>query len=188
MATTRTFVALALPDEVGAALEDLRRRLPRPPPGLRWGALAQAHLTLAFLGDLDDAALAATRALSRAVAAGATPFTAALAGLGAFPTAGRARVVWAGWGEGRDAVVALHTALLAGLGRPADPRRPFAPHVTLARARGSVDAGAWLAAAPAWTGPAWRVEGLEVMASELTRGGAIHTCLERCAFGGARHR
>jgi RNA 2',3'-cyclic 3'-phosphodiesterase len=186
MATTRTFVALALPAEVRAALADLTRDLPRPPRGLRWGSLAQAHLTLSFLGDLDDTDLQATRGAARAVAAGATPFVAALAGLGAFPRPERARVAWVGWGEGSDAVVALQAVLLAALGRPSDARRPFAPHVTIARAREPVDARRWLGAAPSWTGPPWRVDGLDVMASELAPGGAIHRRLERCPFGGAR--
>lgn len=185
MASTRTFVALALPARVKTAIAELRRTLPHPPYGLRWGPIEQAHLTLAFLGDLGPADLATTRQHAVAVAAATTPFVASLDGVGAFPHPGRARVAWVGWGEGAGAVVTLQAALIAALGRPAGDRRTFAPHVTIARARATVDAHAWLAAAPPWSSPAWRVDGLDVMASELAPGGAIHTLVERCPFGAA---
>jgi 2'-5' RNA ligase len=184
MPGTRTFLALPLPAPVRAALAELRAALPPPPRGLRGAALAQAHLTLVFLGDLDDDALAEVRAQARAVAVGTAAFDAGLAGLGAFPSPGRARVAWAGWGSGAEEVVALQSALAAALDRPRDPR-PFTPHVTLARARDPVDARAWLAAVPdGWRSPAWRVDGLDVVASELRREGAVHEVLERCPFGG----
>lgn len=183
MPGTRTFLALPLPAPARDALADLRAALPPPPRGLRWAALAQAHLTLVFLGDLDDAALAEVRVRARAVAADARGFEADLAGVGAFPSPARARVAWAGWRTGATAVTALQAELAAALDRPRDPR-PFTPHVTLARARDPVDARAWLDAAPAdWRSPTWRVEGLDVVASELRREGAVHALVERCAFG-----
>ena len=182
MPSTRAFVALALPSPVKADLADLRRALPCSPRGLRWAAIEQAHLTLAFLGDLDDAELADLRRRAGAVAAATAPFDADLRGLGAFPSAERARVAWVGWGRGAEAVVALQAALATALARPAE-RRPFAPHVTVARARDPLDLRTWLGTAPAWTSPSWRVTGLDVMASELTPGGAIHTVVEHCPLG-----
>lgn len=184
MPTARTFVALTLPPAARASVVDLRRALPPAPRGLRWAAASQLHLTLAFLGDVDDEeGLAAVRAASRSAAAAHAPFDADLRGLGAFPHAGRARVVWVGWGAGAGAVTALHATLAHVLARPAD-RRPFSPHVTLARARAPLDLRSWLASAPAWASPTWRVEALDVMTSELTREGAIHTLVERCPLAG----
>jgi RNA 2',3'-cyclic 3'-phosphodiesterase len=183
MPTTRTFVALNLPPEARASAADLRRALSPAPRGLRWAATDQLHLTLAFLGDVDDEDLAAVRAATRSAAAAHAPFDADLRGLGAFPHPGRARVAWAGWGAGAEAVTALQATLARALAGPAD-RRPFSPHVTLARARDPLDLRTWLASAPAWTSPAWRVDALDVMMSELTREGAIHTLVERCALAG----
>jgi len=185
--THRTFVALALPSEVKAALADLRRALPSPPRGLRWGAIEQAHLTLVFLGDLDEPALRDVRHHAREVAARASPFAANLGGVGAFPQAGRARVAWVGWQAGADAVTRLQAALAGALGHPVE-RRPFAPHVTLARARETLDLRSWLATAPTWRSPPWRVDALDVMTSELRPTGAVHELVERCplAAGAAR--
>jgi len=185
--TTRTFVALALPSEVKAALANLRHALPSPPRGLRWGAIEQTHLTLVFLGDLDEPALHDVRHRAREVAARASPFAANLGGLGAFPQSGRARVAWVGWHAGADAVTRLQAALSGALGDPVE-RRPFAPHVTLARAREPLDLRPWLARAPAWSSPTWRVDALDVMASELRPTGAVHELVERCPLAGGAAR
>ena len=179
MPTARTFVALGLPPGVRASVAELRRALSPAPRGLRWAAADQLHLTLAFLGDLDAEGLAAVRAASRSAAAAHAPFDADLRGLGAFPQARRARVAWLGWGAGAAAVVALQATLALALARPED-RRPFSPHVTLARARDPLDLRTWLASAPDWASPVWRVDALDVMTSELTPEGAIHTLVERC--------
>lgn len=184
MAGTRSFLALPLPAAARTALAELRAALPLPPRGLRWSALSQAHLTLVFLGDLDDDALAEVRRRARAVAAAARVFDADLAGVGAFPNPARVRVVWAGWGAGAQAVVALQADLATALGRSPE-LRPFTPHVTLARARDPVDARVWLDAAPDdWRSPPWRATGLDVVASELRRAGAVYEVIERCPFGG----
>ena len=185
MAAARTFLALPLPADVRVALADLRVALPAPPRGFQWADLARAHTTLAFLGDLDDAALEEVRDRTRAVASATTPFDADLSGLGAFAGAARARVLWVGWGAGTAAVAALHADLIAALDQAPEPR-PFAPHVTLARARAPVDARAWLAAAPAeWRSPPWRADAIDVVASELRPEGARHAVVERCSFDGS---
>ena len=60
---TRTFLALELPDAVKGALRRRIERLARAIPEVRWVDPASLHLTLAFLGELDDAHLeAATQA------------------------------------------------------------------------------------------------------------------------------
>ena len=188
MPRTRAFVAIALPADVQAALGALRGALPAPPGRLRWSPVAQAHLTLAFLGDLDDDDLAAARRAVGAVAATVSPFAASLRGVGAFPHAGRARVAWVGWGAGAAEVVALQVRLAAALADAIGHRcggRPFAPHVTLARAREPLDLRTTLAPGLDWRGPSWRVATVDLMASELRAEGARHTALARCPLSAA---
>jgi RNA 2',3'-cyclic 3'-phosphodiesterase len=179
MTSTRTFVALPLPTEVTATIRDLRLGLPPPPRGLRWSQLEAAHLTLVFLGDLEDAELRGVAERTREVAAATRGFDADLRGIGAFPRPERARIAWVGGGQGADAIAGLRSALTRALGGPADGR-PFAPHVTIARARMPLDLRTWLAAAPPYRSPAWRITAMEVMASELARDGAVHTVVARC--------
>ena len=75
-------------------------------------------------------------ALARAVT-GVAPFALAIEGLGAFPNPARARVVWAGIGDGAATLGALAGRVdheLAATGFPPEDR-PFSPHVTLGRVR-----------------------------------------------------
>src|SRR5439155_960402 len=88
----------------------------------------------------DPNAKARSAALVAAIAqatSGFAAFEATVAGLGAFPTPTRPRVIWAGVGRGADALVGLAGRVdeaLAALGFEREPR-PFSPHATLGRVR-----------------------------------------------------
>jgi 2'-5' RNA ligase len=98
---------------------------------------ANYHLTLKFLGSIDEhSAVDIGAALSRAVS-GIQAFDIALRGLGAFPTPDRARVIWSGVDAGGPALASLAGAVeeaLVLLGFPRDARA-FSAHVTLGRVR-----------------------------------------------------
>jgi RNA 2',3'-cyclic 3'-phosphodiesterase len=136
--TTRTFIAIPIPDPIGQQLAGWQQVLAPEIPGCRWVESQPLHITLAFLGDVRNRDL---NDLCLAVAAAAEPsgrFELNVEGLGAFPSPARPRVVWAGitaadlgpLGTLRESVV--RAAMKAGY-RPDDPR--FHPHVTLGRIR-----------------------------------------------------
>lgn len=134
--TTRTFLALAVPETLTPRLARLRSRLAAAAPGARWTVTPPDHVTLAFLGEVDVVDL---NNLCRAVAEAASTFTRfelRLKGLGAFPDVDKPRAVWAGVeGPGLETLRTLQAALsrtVADLGYPAD-LSPFRPHVTLGR-------------------------------------------------------
>ncbi len=121
----RLFAALPLPDELVRVLlraqDELRAR------GVRanFSRRENLHLTLAFLGETERVREAREAVLSlRAESFGLT-----LAGRGCFGD-----LLWAGVRESRalDALAARVRAALDGAGLPYD-RKPFRPHITLAR-------------------------------------------------------
>lgn len=171
----RLFVAVFPPLEVRDELH--RAALDLPVEGaVRWVRPRNIHLTLKFLGDVredPDGIVAATGS----VCARHERFEAVAEGFGAFPSARKARVVWSGVGEGSERLRALaedlQTALEPlGFGRE---RRPYAPHITLGRARGRpVVLGEGVAAEPL----GFRVERVDVVRSVLRKNGAAYEVLE----------
>lgn len=201
-AVTRAFVAVGLPEDVRAALVDLQRTLEPGLPGARWVEPALRHLTLAFLGDVPDAALPALGQAVATAARGVPAFDLAVRGLGAFPDARRPRVLWAGLvGAGTDSHLAGLTALqrtvvaaLHAAGHPpADDR--FHPHVTLARLpdlrgrgrrpapRPPADLTTLLDRHAGWSGGLFRVGEVVLYASRLAASGPTYTPLARGPLG-----
>src|SRR5262249_47107566 len=104
----RLFVAVTPPPEVLDELEAAVAPLRSSCPGLRWTGRQNWHVTLAFLGQVDDAVvdkLAPTRA---AAARKASASRVSLGPGGCFPE-GRplANVLWVGLDEGADFVSKL---------------------------------------------------------------------------------
>jgi 2'-5' RNA ligase len=133
----RLFVAVRLPDEVrralGAAIDQLRTVA----RGVSWVASENLHITLKFLGEVDAGIVESLDSALAGAATGVPAFPLEVRGLGAFPTAKRPRVVWAGIGAGAEPLAALAGRVNAALARlrfPPDDR-PFSGHITLGRVR-----------------------------------------------------
>jgi len=158
---------------------------------LRWVRDEQLHLTLRFFADLPPERAAAVAQAASAAGASAAPFDLEVRGLGRFPAHGPLRVVWAGLGAGREALVALAGSLARELEAREFPaeERPFAPHLTLARARdprGSKENARTVAAFAPSVGAfgAQRVDGLVLFRSDLGAGAPVHTPLGRFPLTG----
>lgn len=133
----RTFTAVFLPEEARSQVAGLIERIRAPGDAVKWVEPALLHFTLRFFGDLDEEAVARVNEITGGVAATVGPIRARLEGTGTFPPAGPPRVYWIGVGLGRDPLVRLARALElayrdARLGRG---DKPFAPHLTIGRAR-----------------------------------------------------
>jgi len=124
----RLFIAIELPTGLKTELGRLRAVI----PGVRWVPAEQIHLTLAFLGEVDDAA--AGRLTAQLAAIRGDAFELSFGGIGCFPDRQRPRVVWLGVkpepGLLRLATAVQQNSLSAGI---LLEERPFSPHITLAR-------------------------------------------------------
>lgn len=135
----RLFVACELPDDVRDALARIQADLRRMAgDSLRWVRPESIHVTLKFLGEVDGARIDDIKA---ALAAVIEPFELQVrpSSLGTFG-GDRLRVVWVGLEGDIEALASLAGVLEAALeplGFPRE-RRPFAPHLTLARPRDHV--------------------------------------------------
>jgi len=121
-------VGLSLPDGVIARLAMLCAGL----PGAHWTEPANMHLTLRFIGEVDEDAAEEIDHFLAGVEAPA--FSLALSGLGTFGEGAKARAVWAGVAPSPE-LVRLHAKVESAVVRAGQPPegRKFVPHVTLAR-------------------------------------------------------
>lgn len=193
---TRTFIALDLSAAARETVARQARRLERALPGLRSVDPATLHLTLAFLGELDEAAIGAATEVTETAARETAPVTLTLGRLGVFGAPDAPRVIWLGLADDMARLYALQRRLaqaLAARGFPPEVRR-YSPHLTLARPKGRLDAEAArrlrdLLAEPALPlapdAPPWRVTEAQVMRSDLTRAGARYTPLRVIPLRGA---
>ena len=128
----RLFVALDPPDEVKDALDRLCEGL----PGIRWSDRGQFHLTLRFIGEVEQGTF---YEIGEALAnVSHPPFELALKGLGQFPPRGAPHTLWVGIDDPAGALATLRRRIERALGEVGlEPeRRKFTPHVTLGRLRG----------------------------------------------------
>ncbi len=193
MMLVRTFVALELPDEVKAYLGGLQETLlataqrQRLDVGrsLKWVDPESIHLTLKFLGGVDVELLASLERAVESAALGVAAPRLRLVSLGAFPSPRQPRVLWAGLGGDLATVGTLQQRVEAELGKLGfqPEKRPFTPHLTLARLREQAGpderraVAALTAAAPGVVELAFITERLSLMKSELQPSGARYEAL-----------
>ena len=153
MTERRLFVAVPLDEPALRTVTDLVERIradrERDAPGerdVRWVRMDGLHLTLRFLGSIEEELLAGIVGRLKKVAARHAPFEAQVRGLGAFPDGQHPRVLWAGV-EG-EAVVKLQRdveAAVVELGfAPENVEKPFHPHITLGRVKESRPMPEWV--------------------------------------------
>ena len=132
----RLFFALELAPDIAEGLHHACGPLRALEPELAWVRPEKLHLTMRFLGDVDDAGAARLAAAADAVAQRHQPLDMTIGGLGAFPNFRRARVVWIGVDQDPKLEWLHHDLEIAceGAGYEVEGR-PFRPHITLARVR-----------------------------------------------------
>ena len=143
-------------------------------------------MTLKFLGWVDEATLDAVRGVVVDAAARHEPAGLALDRLGVFPGPTRARVLWVGLDDPSGLLASLAAALDAGfepLGFEPE-RRPFRPHLTLARFKEPVRAGRDLPELDLAAERVFRVETIELFRSHLSPKGARYEVLDSFPLGG----
>jgi 2'-5' RNA ligase len=175
----RLFLALELPVEVRERLALLQSELRKKSSGWRWVRPESIHLTLRFLGEVDEHREPACRQGWREAVARFGRFRARVEGLGRFPETGRPRVLWVAVRAEPEERLGELASALEGAARSlgfAPETRPFRPHLTLARAHRRPRFSEPGEPVPAMSLP---VEEVVLFRSRLGPGGARYTALSR---------
>jgi len=183
----RLFVAIETSIEVRRALGKVQRSLAAFDDTVRWTAAEQLHMTLKFLGDVEDGRLPSVVEVCRKAASATQPFAMRFVGCGCFPPSGRVRIVWAGTQAPAGTLDRCQLAAedaFAEMGFPPEGRA-FAPHLTIGRVREDrTDGRLREAVAAAKLPPVEQlVEEIVLMQSVLRAQGAEYVAAARIPLG-----
>ncbi len=132
----RLFFGVMLPAEIQQELAAVQSRLAETQAPVRWTAPHNFHLTLRFLGEMSCEIVDELRDIGWEIAKEISAWQIQLRGVGAFPKSECPKIIWAGVGEGKEALQQLSEALNQALAMRAlvkPESKPFHPHCTLGR-------------------------------------------------------
>ena len=182
----RSFVAVPLPGEIQSRILGTAQELARDLPEVKWSRKVEnLHITIKFLGQIDEAKLIALAdELARAIAP-LPRFRLELRRMGAFPSARHANVLWVGADDVEHGLAAVAEAV-EGVGERfgiAREQRAFTGHVTVGRSKGrGVDARAALARLAERSFGAASVDEVHVYESRLGGEGSTYVLRSRAAL------
>ena len=200
----RAFLAVELSQELQAELatvqQNLKRRIEpemKRDTRISWTKPASIHLTIKFLGDMDEQVIDPMLVAVEQTVGSQIPVNVPLERLGAFPRPQSPRVLWVGpsenWERGGEAtrIAEIHGAIEQACEGFSFLRetRPFSPHLTLARIKvGERHVGVALARIGVLDLPislgSLAVESVVLMKSELKPTGSVYTKLWNVRLSG----
>jgi 2'-5' RNA ligase len=175
----RTFIAVEIPESIKSRIERLQETLREIGGKVSWTTPSNIHLTLKFLGAVEESRIERVRKAVEDAARGIGPFEVQIGGTGCFPSPRSPRVLWVGLPAVPEPLTQLHSKIeteLDGAGFALEKRR-FSPHLTIGRIRAQHNA---TAVAEAFITSGFEVERFEakqvvVMRSDLKPTGSIYT-------------
>lgn len=179
----RTFIAVRLPAAARRRLAEVEEALKESGADVKWVSEENLHITLKFLGYVENERMAAVCDAVKSAVDGLRPFDMSLSGVGAFPKPARPSVVWVGVRSGSEELKALAKQVevaMERIGFAPEPRK-FSAHVTVGRVKSAAgshklrEAIERLRDEPVDSA---RVSGVAVMKSELYRTGPVYTVLK----------
>ena len=179
----RCFVALNLPPEWKGRLAELEARLKEARADVSWVKPENIHLTLKFLGGVEETRISLVKRAIQEGLGGEGPLALSLAGLGVFPNPRSPRVIWVGVEGDTERIQKLQKRLEQALEEVGFSReaRPFSPHMTLGRMRSRQGAAGLMELVghlEEYRAGSIMAESIELMRSQLHPAGAIYTILE----------
>jgi 2'-5' RNA ligase len=179
----RTFIAVELPPEVKRKIEEVQSPLKRTDTYVAWVKPGNVHLTLKFLGEVEEERIEDVFQGTETALKGSKAFNLSLKGLGCFPNLRRPRVVWLGVDKGKDGLAFMQRQIEEELSELKFPKeqRPFSAHLTIGRVKSpkNIEKLISLIETTNFQTEEVVVDEVVVMKSQLHPQGAIYTPLKK---------
>jgi len=137
----RAFIAIELPQQIKDALGNLQEQLKKSGADVKWVSLENIHLTLKFLGEVDDKKLEKIIEIIDGAVKDKNTFHISISSLGAFPKINYPRVIWVGIDKGDCKTKEIAKELEEKNEKIGFPRenRAFSSHITIGRTRSTLN-------------------------------------------------
>jgi len=137
MGLARSFIAIQMPAEVRKQLIEITNSLKETQAGIKCVSPENAHLTLKFLGNVNERRLEDIKNIVESVSKKIDPFELSLSGVGVFPNRSAPKVIWLGIGQGKGMLNRIkdmleERLLEIGIGKE---ERQYHAHLTLGRVK-----------------------------------------------------
>jgi len=135
----RSFLAIELPETILRQIGEVEEDLKSSHADVRWVSPEKIHLTLKFLGNIDESRIEAVFKSIAGLTLTTPPFPLRVKGIGAFPNVKNPRVIWIGLLDEKEVLVSFQKRLETELEKIGfEPEnRPFQAHLTLGRVKSS---------------------------------------------------
>lgn len=178
----RTFIAIDISEEIRDALGLIQSHLKYSGADVKWVEPHNIHLTLKFIGEIDEKKADAVKAVLDAVGKNFSAFDITIKDIGVFPKMEFPRVVWVGLDKGAEESKRLAQAIDEGLSKIGFQKeeRPFAAHLTVGRVKSPMNKDKLKAKIKDCQPPAsspHKISSVILFRSTLTPSGPIYTKL-----------
>lgn len=192
----RSFLAFELPPDIKKEVTRITGKVKRTGLAASWAKPDNIHLTVVFMGDVDEKDIPDIISSIDNVAVKYNEFDISLGGMGLFPDIRRPRVLWLGLNGEIESLSSLRDNLQKPLEiyGVEQERRAFKPHLTLGRFRRPVKERSLLQKIldeySGISGPDGKLDELILFKSELKPGGSVYTRIHSWPLGndGSIHR
>ncbi|MBN2062521.1 MAG: RNA 2',3'-cyclic phosphodiesterase [Deltaproteobacteria bacterium] len=188
----RSFLAFKLPPDIRSMVDKISQDLRESRMDVKWVELEKIHLTILFLGDLEESDIHRMESTIEKLCRQYSHFNLSLDGIGLFPNNKKPRVLWLGIGGSLDRMCVFRDDLQDHLEpfRIKREGRAFKPHLTLGRFRNPAGNNEGLREITMKyriiSSPICPVNELFLFKSELKPSGAIYTRLNSWALTGEK--
>ena len=133
----RAFIAIDIDKHNKQKISGIISYLKTANADIKWITENQIHLTLKFLGNIEQNKIQDISKILKSIAMDFSPFNIQFSGIGAFPNILHPRVIWLGMNKGKESLKLLNNKIETELERLGirKEKREYKAHLTLGRVR-----------------------------------------------------
>jgi 2'-5' RNA ligase len=183
MPSIRSFIAIETPPEVKAEIAKVQEGLRATNADVRWESIEKFHMTLKFLGNVEEPRLNLCAGRLQEALSAFAPFNMTYQGVGCFPNQHHPRVIWIG-AENEDGTLRRIQEAVEKVAEEMGfqrEERQFHPHITIGRAKGSKNLKVLVSKLgnASFNPHAALIKDVLLMKSDLKPSGSVYTVMRR---------